>query len=276
MPELYTGDRARTLASNAVWLHLLPLPLIFAALGSLAGGRLGELALEVCGFVGLMAGAILVRQGLVRERDYNRRTVARAPRLPRKLLGAALYGVSTGAVVLATGMGLSVAAVAASGAALGVAFVYGLDPRRDKAVQGAGGVTTAEVEETVRTALAKIAGIDAAARQIGNMELRARLGRIASRARDIVGVLESDPKDIRRARKFLHVYLDGARDVAAKYAATHARVESGELEENFRRVLEGMEKTFEAQHMRLLADDVNDLDVDLEVLRLRLKEEGVV
>lgn len=89
-------------------------------------------------------------------------------------------------------------------------------------------------------------------------------------------MLEQDPRDLRRARKFLNVYLDGARQVTQGYAKTHGRMTTPELEDSFRRVLTTIEEVFAEQQQKLLEADVTDLDVQIEVLTTQLKREGVV
>ena len=121
----------------------------------------------------------------------------------------------------------------------------------------------------------KIAGIEKAARRIRNPELTTRLKRIAKRARNIVNVMEDDPADIRRARRFLNVYLDGAKRVSEGYARTHSRKSSGDLESNFRSVLTTIEDVFDQQHHKLLEHDQLDLDVQIDVLSQQLKKQGV-
>ena len=95
-------------------------------------------------------------------------------------------------------------------------------------------------------------------------------------AGDILKLLEEDPRDLRRARKFLNVYLDGAQKVTEGYAKTHARVAAPDLDDNFRRVLVTIEEVFQEQQQKLLETDITDLDVQIEVLATQLKREGVI
>ncbi len=136
--------------------------------------------------------------------------------------------------------------------------------------------TTDRVLEALAQAETSISAIEQATRNIGNAELNSRLRRIAAQARQILTMLEEDPRDLRRARKFLNVYLDGAKQVTEGYAKTHGRVTAPELEDNFRRVLTTIEEVFAEQQQKLLETDVTDLDVQLEVLNTQLKREGVV
>ena len=80
---------------------------------------------------------------------------------------------------------------------------------------------------------------------------------------------------MRRARKFLNTYLDGAQRVVTGYAKAHVNDQSHSLEDNFRRILITIEEVFEQQYRRLLDNDLHDLDVQMEVLETQLKREGL-
>ena len=162
-------------------------------------------------------------------------------------------------------------------ALLGGYLNYGFDPRTAKRFTDSDGIdTTDRVLEALMQAERSIAAIEQASLDIRNTEFNQRLRRIAKLARDILTLLEEDPRDLRRARKFLNVYLDGARQVSEGYAKTHGRVAAPELEDNFRRVLATIEDVFQEQQQKLLESDVSDLDVQIEVLATQLKREGVI
>ena len=88
-------------------------------------------------------------------------------------------------------------------------------------------------------------------------------------------LIEEDPRDLRRARKFLNVYLDSAKTVTENYAATSAKAHSPEMEAKFRAVLDDLKKTCEEQYAKLLENDTLDLDAQIEVLKVRLTKEGL-
>ena len=138
------------------------------------------------------------------------------------------------------------------------------------------GLSTEEVVEALATAERKIEAIESANRNISNTELSGRLRRVTKLARQIIGTIEEDPRDIRRARKFLNVYLDGARSVTEGYAQTHKTGASEELEANFRNVLVTIEDVFTEQQAKLQQNNELDLDVQIEVLATQLKREGVL
>lgn len=279
MTERYRADRVKAWTGGGWLLFILPLPLLPALLPALLQGKVG-LSLSLLAAIALLyGGALLTRWGLASERDYKNRKVAKAPRLPMKLLGALAIAGGTGFCSLSVlGQGLLFALFLSLLTLLGFYLTYGIDPRRDKGfeLKGSFGYTTEEVVEAIEEAQEKISGIMDTARRLPNPELKQRLTRISKMAQKIIEVIEEDPRDLRRARKFLNVYLDGAHQVATGFLKTHARSRSKELESNFRNVLVTIEDVFTEQHQKLLENDVQDLDVKIEVLATQLKHEGVV
>ncbi len=262
---------------SGLLLFLLPLPIMVAVLLSLFRGDLPHGMLYGASYALFLAGALLNRRGLHDEAEYRQRRIARTPRFPLKALGAVTASVATALTAVASDYGILIAICFGACAFVGCRFVYGPDPRGNKGVVDAHGLDdTDRVVDALDNAQRDIAAIERANRNILNPELTARLRRIVDEGRRILLLIEENPRDLRRARKFLNVYLDGARRVAEGYARTHRRSPSAELEENFRRVLSTIEDVFREQHQKLLEHDVMDLDVQIEVLATQLKREGVV
>ena len=158
---------------------------------------------------------------------------------------------------------------------LGCYLVYGFDPARNAPDAPAIGVTSEEVLEILDEADEKIAAIESARSRIHNVELKDRLKNIIVGVKEIMGIVEEDPRDLRRARKFLRVYLDGAQRVTEGYADQHRYGENTELEDNFRNVLTTIETVIGEQKEKLLENNLTELDVQIEVLQLQLEKEGV-
>ena len=237
MAERFQQIPGRFPSPKGILMFLLPLPVLFAAIASparavasLARGDLGGLLGNAAGYGLFLAGALLLRRGLLAEAEYERRRVSRAP-WPLKTLGGGVIALATG-FTAAVGAGQHPAMAVAFGLAalLGCYLTYGFDPRAAKRFTDRDGVdTTDRVLEALAQAERGITAIEQATRNIRNAELNNRLRRIAAKARQILTMLEEDPRDLRRARKFLNVYLDGARQVTEGYAKTHARVAAPEL-----------------------------------------------
>lgn len=277
MAERYRQTPGRFPAPKGMLMFLLPLPVLIAAVVSLAHGSLDGLLGNAAGYGLFLAGALLLRRGLLTEAEYGRRRVARAP-WPLKTLGGSVIALATGITAwFGAGQHPAIAVAFGLAALLGCYLSYGFDPRVAKRFTDRDGVdVTDRVLEALTQAEASIAAIEQSTRNIRNAELNSRLRRIVAQARQILTMLEEDPRDLRRARKFLNVYLDGAKQVTEGYAKTHARVAAPELEDNFRRVLATIEDVFQEQQQKLLETDVTDLDVQIEVLTTQLKREGVI
>lgn len=277
MAERYRQTPGRFPSPKGILMFLLPLPVLIAAVVSLAHGSLDGLLGNAAGYGLFLAGALLLRRGLLTEAEYGRRRVAKAP-WPLKTLGGGVIALATGITAwFGAGQHPAIAVAFGLAALLGCYLSYGFDPRVAKRFTDRDGVdVTDRVLEALTQAEASIAAIEQSTRNIRNAELNSRLRRIVAQARQILTMLEEDPRDLRRARKFLNVYLDGAKQVTEGYAKTHARVAAPELEDNFRRVLATIEDVFQEQQQKLLETDVTDLDVQIEVLTTQLKREGVI
>lgn len=279
MPEVYKHEKHKIRwPGRAYLLYLLAMPMVPALLVVLALGDLTKLLVYGGAFASFVAAARFMKKGLVAEAEFRKRKIAKAARTPLKTIGSFFVGVGTFVTSwLAVGHALPFAAVIATLAFIGSMLFYGRDPVGSKLGKlGSHGYSTDEIIATLKEAESKIFGIESARRDIHNSELSLRLKRIVESAKRILGVIEEDPADIRRARKFLNVYLDGARSVTEGYANAHLKGHAGELEGNFRNVLQTIEGVFEEQHQKLLEHDKLDLDVQIEVLSTQLKKEGVI
>ncbi|MFO1424241.1 MAG: 5-bromo-4-chloroindolyl phosphate hydrolysis family protein [Candidatus Competibacteraceae bacterium] len=277
MAERYRQTPGQFPSPKGILMFLLPLPVLFAAIVALARGNLNGLLNNAAGYALFLTGALLLRHGLLMEAEYDRRRIAKAP-WPLKTLGGGVVALATGVTAwLGAGQHPIVAVAFGLAALLGCFLNYGFDPHAAKRFTDSEGVdVTDRMLEALAQAEQSIAAIEQATRDIRNAEFNGRLRRIAGLARQILKLLEEDPRDLRRARKFLNVYLDGARQVTEGYARTHARASAPELEDNFRRVLTTIEEVFAEQQQKLLETDVSDLDVQIEVLTTQLKREGVI
>jgi hypothetical protein len=163
--------------------------------------------------------------------------------------------------------------------AFAAVLAYGFDPRGDKGLDPAlaekAGLKTDAVIAALEEARGKRRVIEADARGIHSRELKQRLGRITASARGVLQQIERDPSDLRRARRFLVTYLDGTRDVVSGYRAQQRDLADTALADNFRHVLETVEKVFNEQQEILKRNESLDLEVQIEVLKTQLEREGV-
>lgn len=278
-PKLYQKKTAGGLiyGSRGLLLYILPLALIPASVLSFVYADFLRIIINTTGCAGFLFAASLLRKGLAAEAEYQDKKITLAPKWPLKTLAALLVAfTTTGTALLGVGHSLLISIMFGLGALVGMFLLYGFDPRQEKTVIGSHGYSAEEISQTVVEAEAKISGIEHANKQINNRQFKQRIQTICTHAREIVGLLEEDPGDIRRARKFLNIYLDGAFKVTEGYADMHRKYQSEQLTENFDHVLQTIESVFIEQKQKLLEDDVLDLDVQIEVLTAQLKHEGVI
>lgn len=269
--------RARRISLRARLMYFLPFPLLFAGLGAISRGSAGEMLGELGGFAGLMISAMLLNEGLRAEDAFNARAVARPPSIPRKLFAAGLTGVSIAAAgLLSLGQALPVALVFGLVAAGAHLLAFGLDPMRAKGAAGVDDFSNERVARAIDQAEDVVRQTVAAAKRIGDRGLEGRVDRLCDQAREVFRAVERDPRDLSRARTFLNVYLLGLRDATAKFADVWSRSRDAGARAGYEDLLRDLEASFGAQRTHLLEEDRTTLDVEIEVLRERLKQDGLV
>ena len=149
----------------------------------------------------------------------------------------------------------------------------GLDPMRAKGVRehGADGARAAEAVDRAEAHLAAILEL---APRLGDREVQSRATALVSEARQMLSMVEQDPRDLDRARRYLSVYLKGAHEATRKYAENHARLNDPKLRSEYLALIGDLEASFGRGRRTLLEDDRTDLEVEIEVLRGRLEQEG--
>jgi 5-bromo-4-chloroindolyl phosphate hydrolysis protein len=275
MDELLRQGRAWVPVLKAAALFVLPLPLLPALVVALFGGDVGRIAAIGGALAAFATAGVLTWRGLVAQARFFLGQRLDPPALPLKLIGALLTALGVGLAAGAGEHGPAAIGVFAGLAAAGYLCFYGRDPKRRRiTLPTIAGVDHDAVTAQLKQAYGRLQGIEAAARAIAVPEFVERLGRIIDIGKCILAEIERDPRDATRARRFLNLYLDSAERVTTEYARTHRQIRNRPLEQNFRQLLVDMEQTFEAQHRKLLENDVLSLDVEIEVLHARLKHEA--
>jgi 5-bromo-4-chloroindolyl phosphate hydrolysis protein len=114
-----------------------------------------------------------------------------------------------------------------------------------------------------------------AALRARDRQLEARVDQFQAVARDLFRTIEEDPRDLTGARKYLTVYLQGARDATIKFADIYARSQDPQARSDYLALLEDLEQNFAARTQKMLLEDRSDLTIEIDVLRDRLQREGV-
>ncbi|HYN37713.1 MAG TPA: 5-bromo-4-chloroindolyl phosphate hydrolysis family protein, partial [Rhodospirillales bacterium] len=236
----------------------------------------GMLAASGGGWLLFMLGAVLCRRGLHAELQEQERPLGSRRGRRLKRAGGAVVGVATAFTALfAAGHGLPVSIAFGLLATVGYFLLYDGERQQSALARRVPDGTGDEAAVLLRDAWRRLDGIEAASRRIGSGEFRQRLGDIVGGAERILKLVAEDPRDLRRARKFLTVYLDGTHRITEEYVRTHAAGAPAELEHNYRTLLVDMQNTCDEQYSKLLQHDASDLEVQIEVLSARLRREGV-
>jgi hypothetical protein len=276
-PTAFRNRPARKVSLRARAMFVLPVPLFFAGIGAIGRGSAPEMLGELGGFAGLMLSAWLLNEGLRAEEAYDARAVARPPAFPRKLFAAVLTGAS---VFLAghLGLGQEIGAALAFGLVAGGAHVlaFGIDPMRKKGLSGVDALETERVARAIDQAESLVTATTDAARRIGDRRLEGRIERLCAQAREVFRAVERDPRDLRRARTFLSVYLLGLRDATTKFADIWSRSRDQVALKEYEALLGDLETSFAAHRGDLLLEDRSELDIEIEVLRERLQQDGLI
>ena len=251
-------------------LFIAPLPLIWKAFTSepiVMAQYLLALGL-------LILAAWLTLEGIIAQEAYDARKVARRPAMPRKMAGSLL-----------TGLGLGVAGIAGFGPIeAGIFFVlgavihslaFGFDPLKGKGTEGIDSFQTDRVARAVEEAEAHLTAMSDAIKRSGDRSMERRVEQFQKTARDLFRTIEDDPRDLTLARKYLSVYLKGARDATVKFSDVFSRNQSAEARDGYAALLDDLEQNFAARTQKLLLNDHSDLTIEIDVLRERLQREGI-
>lgn len=251
------------------WLPIAAIPFLFTAFGQSPGGLVADLA----GFGLILGGSYLTREGLRAEMAYHARRVARRPAIPRKLIAGA-----------ATGFGLALGALhggLAGALVIGLAgwalhfLAFGADPMADKGMEGIDPAQQDRVARAIDEGEAYLTQMKDAMLRTGNDRLIARVDMFAATARDLFRRLEETPGDLAGARKYLGVYLMGARDATIKFVDLFRSTQDDTARHEYESLLNDLEANFTGQRQLMIEDGRSDMNIEIEVLRERLEREGV-
>ncbi|MDC0136738.1 5-bromo-4-chloroindolyl phosphate hydrolysis family protein [Sulfitobacter sp.] len=236
-----------------------------------------SLLFALLGALSLTLAAWLVRGGLRAESAYNARKVARRPALPRKMIAAVFGGVGTAAAVIAHLDSFSILSPLLYGVIATGLYVaaFGIDPMRNKGMDGIDTYQQDRVARVVDEAEKHLTTMRETINCAGDRQATARLEDFADTARDLIRTVEEDPRDLTAARKYLGVYLQGARDATAKFADIYSRTQDAQARTDYLALLDDLEKNFAARNRKSLLEDRSDLTIEIDVLRERLSREGV-
>ncbi|MEN8892450.1 5-bromo-4-chloroindolyl phosphate hydrolysis family protein [Planktotalea arctica] len=235
------------------------------------------LAVGLIGAGALTLSAWLLRSGLRAEAEYNARKIARRPALPRKMMASVLTGIGCALAVIAHLNSFDILSPLIFGlAGLGLHMAaFGLDPMKNKGMEGIDTFQQDRVSRVVDEAESHLAAMSDAILRAGDRGMEKRVEQFQRTARELFRTVEEDPRDLTAARKYMGVYLRGAKDASVKFADIYARTGDVKARADYAALLDDLEQNFSARTRKMLLDDRSDLNVEIEVLRERLQREGV-
>jgi len=253
------------------FLYIFLAPLFLSVILALGKQEFIAFLYNLIAFVLFFATAKLNTLGLNKEYEYHTTTLTKAPKTPLKTLTAGLLGISTlytawiaGDEPFITGLVLAVVAI------VGYFLYYGFDPKDDK-LENIGDISAEFVIETLATARGKLAEVEEGMKKIKEPELHNKLRIATDKGYEILNNIEEDPKDLRVARKFIIVYIDGIKKVTASYTAIDENDITNATKEKLSNLLSDVEKRFDKEILRLKENNQFDLDVQIDVLQQQIK-----
>ncbi|WP_439103127.1 5-bromo-4-chloroindolyl phosphate hydrolysis family protein [Celeribacter marinus] len=266
----FDGKKPTHVGARSNLLFFASIPLAIKAFRSEPIIMAGYLAALGC----LLAAGFLTREGLKAQEAYEARKVARKPAFPRKLFGSILTGLGLG-LVGAFGWGpVETVIFAILGAGLH-SLAFGFDPMKNKGMDGVDTFQQDRVAKVVDEAEGHLEIMHQAMLRTRDREAQRRLDQFISTARTMCRTVEGDPRDLTAARKYLGVYLLGARDATTKFVDLWERSRNDAARMSWFALLDDLEKNFVARTEKLLIDNKTDLDIEIDVLRERLAREGI-
>ncbi|WP_376871153.1 5-bromo-4-chloroindolyl phosphate hydrolysis family protein [Albirhodobacter sp. R86504] len=257
------------LDGRPVWIVGFASPLLLLGIGD--GGV--TLVRSLGGFALIWAAMMLVREGLRAQTAFDARRVARRPALPRKILGSLAFGAGL-ALAAAEATLLNALTSGAVGTVLSL-VAFGIDPLRDKGMEGIDTFQQDRVARVVAEGEKHLAAMKDAILRTRDRQLEARVDRFCAHARDLFRVVEEDPADLAQARRYMGVYLEGARDATIKFADLWAQTADPSARQEYETLLDDLERNFSARTKALIADGRGELEIEIDVLRDRLAREGL-
>ncbi len=251
-------------------LYLFLIPLFVSTVVALLGEHYGHFVEIGIGFALLLATATLTTKGIAQETVYHETIITRAPKIPYKTMAMVLLGVTVIYLAYVAGSKplLPALFVGLLGAA-GYGLYYGLDPRHDK-LPDMGDISPDLVLQTLKEARDTLAEAEANTAQITDRILQDKIENAIERAHLILTTIQHDPKDLRVARKFLVVFVDGIADVTRRYNAVDAEEIDPQMQQRLHDLIDDVQNRFDQELARLKANNLFDLDVTIDALKAQV------
>jgi len=252
-------------------LYIFLIPLFLSVIIALFGTNYIAFLLNSIAFLLFYGVIVLSKIGFAQEMDYNKAKLTKAPKIPYKQLSSYLLGISTMfSAYIAGKLGFIDSIIMSIIAIVGYWLYYGFDPQKDK-LENFGDISADVVLETLREAQDKISQIKKDIENIRDTLLKNKINRALERADIILVAITEKPQDVRKARKFLIVYIDGIANVTSSYNNLDENDITKETRDRLLELMEDVEVKFESEFKRLKENSQFDLDVNIDVLKEQIK-----
>lgn len=267
----YKPSETSIVAQKGILLYLFLLPLFIAVILALFQTDIKSFILNSIAFTLFFITARVSSKGFMQESEYLKSILTKAPKIPYKTIAGFLLGGSTfftawiaGDKTFLTALFLGVVAT------LGYYLFYGFDPQKDK-LRNLGDISAEFVLETISEAKEKLHSIQKHMDKIKDTRLSKKLTKALKKANIILDTIQEDPKDIRVARKFLIVYIDGIAKVTDSYVSMDEMDIKSDTKEKLYTLMEELDIKFDKELSRLKNNNQFDLDVHIDVLQNQIK-----
>lgn len=231
-----------------------------------------ELVADLAAFALMAGSARLTREGLRAEVAYDLRRIARRPAIPRKMFGAGLAGLGLTLGSWAPDATFGALLIGAAGVVLHT-LAFGADPLRDKGA--AGGFQQDRAARMIDEGQAHLDAMAKAVARTGERRLDEQVAGFTRVVHDLFRQVEQNPADLAGVRRYLGVWLMGAREATEKFADLYGQTRDRRLRDDWESLLNDLAGDFAARTRQLIEGGRTDLDIEMAVLRDRLAREGV-
>ena len=263
-------ENTKISATKGILLYFFTLPLFLSVIIALFQTNIKAFVLNTIGFLLFLGVLTLAKKGFSQEAAYRQSILTKAPKTPYKSMAGILLGIVTfysayisGGETLFKSLFLSLIAIA------GWFLYYGSDPKADK-LENLGDISAEFVLETIREAQRKLDAIRTHMEKIHDTTLHQKLSDALLQAEAILKTIEEDPKDIRVARKFLIVYIDGIAKVTESYTELDETKIDASTKARLHSLMDDVQSRFDKELDRLRSNNLFDLDVHIDTLKAQI------
>jgi len=162
----------------------------------------------------------------------------------------------------------------------GIYFIlFALRPKDTLTFNLGNGITAEMLHTVLEESEEKIKELEKLAKQVRDEKIRAKIHHILSIVKKIYANIRRDPEKIKVARQFLSYYFDTSISIVNKYSQLSIQdIRSPEISQALLKaenMLNSIETAFDKQLVKLLSNDIMDLDVEIETLEKTFKAEDL-